>query len=142
MAFTDGQTEFSDAQNLTSTTASTNIYDAGADVNLGACGVEVQVEVLRNGSDSDETFQITLQGSDDTSFSGADLEVIADTGTITDVPDQDDAAVLVLKPSGIARRRYYRLNYTLGGTTPDYTFTAHLVPAGTAAQLYDTGLSA
>jgi hypothetical protein len=124
----DAQNEFSDAQALTATAASTNLIDLGSDGNLGIgepMAVVLLVDVAADDSDADETYSVAIQTDDNSSFSSA-----ATVGTITIT--RGDAAgtkYVALLPKDTSMERYVRLNYTLGGTTPTVTVSAYLQPA-------------
>lgn len=123
----DAHLQFSDSQALTSTAASTNIIDLGADRNIGIgnkLGVYLNVEVAANAGDGDETYSIAIQTDDNSGFSSA---TTLSTFTIT---RGTAAGTVYLQgiPSDTTPERYLRLNYTLGGTTPSVTVSAHLVP--------------
>lgn len=124
----DAQNEFSDGQALTSTAASTNLIDLGADRNIGvgeAMAVLLLVDVAADDADGDETYSVAVQTDDNSSFSSA-----ATLGTITIT--RGDAAgtrYTFLLPKDTSMERYIRLNYTLGGTSPSVTVSAYLLPA-------------
>lgn len=119
---------FSDAQALTSTAASTNLIDFGADRNIGVgeeMAVVVQVDVAADDGNGDETYSVAVQVDDNSGFSSA-----ATLGTITIT--RGDAAgtrYVFLVPKDSDTEQYMRLNYTLGGTSPSVTVTSFLIPA-------------
>ncbi len=126
--YIDSQNQFSDAQALTATAASTNLIDLGIDGNLGigeVMAVVVGVDVAADDTNSDETYSVAIQTDDNSSFSSATT-----LGTIT-ITRGDAAGTrkVFLLPKDTDMERYIRLNYTLGGTTPSVTVTSFLVPA-------------
>jgi hypothetical protein len=118
---------YSDAQALTSTGASTDLIDHGSDRNLGMgepMVVEILLDVAADAGNSDETYSVALQTDDNAGFSSP---TTIGTATIT----RGDAAgtrYVISVPPNTAFERYSRLNFTLAGTTPSVTVTAHLVP--------------
>lgn len=125
--YIDSQLLFSDAQALTSSGASTNLVDFGVDGNVGIgepMAVVVVVDVALDAADADETYVITVQADDNSSFSSA-ATIATKTAT------RGDAAgtkyVLPI-PADTSAEQYMRVYFTLGGTTPSGTFTAFLVP--------------
>jgi hypothetical protein len=124
----DGQNLMSDAQALTSTAASTNVIDLGADNNVGigeAMAVVVQLDVAADDADADETYVVAVQTDDNAAFSSA-----ASVGSITIAAgDAAGTRYSFLLPKDTSMERYLRLNYTLGGTSPSVTVTSFLIPA-------------
>lgn len=126
--YLDRQNLFSDAQALTSTAASTDVIDLGADRDPGVgeeMAVVIQLDAAADAGNSDETYSAAIQTDDNEAFSSA-----ATVGTLTIT--RGDAAgsryVLILPKSTLVER-YLRINYTLGGTTPSVTVTSFLLPA-------------
>lgn len=118
---------YSDAQVLTATAASTDLVDHGADRNLGIgepMVVEILLDVAADATTGDETYSAALQVDDSASFGSPT--------TIGSVTIAAGAAAgtryYIPVPPNTAFERYSRLNFTLGGTTPTVTVTAHLVP--------------
>lgn len=126
--YIDAQNLFSDAQALTSTAASTNLIDTGVDGNLGVgepMAVFLTLDVAADAGNADETYSVAVQTDDNSSFSSA-----ATLGTITITRgDAAGTTYSFLLPKATSGERYFRLNYTLGGTSPSVTVTAALVPA-------------
>lgn len=129
----DVQQQFSSAQALTVTVASTNIIDLGAppagtaERRIGTgepMGVVIFVTVAAGGTAP--TLQVTLQSDDNVGFASAatvcQTEVIAAAGLTA------GTKIVLPIPSGKATERYIRLNYTLTGTTPTVTVSAYLQP--------------
>lgn len=125
--YIDAYNQFSDAQALTATAASTNVLDLGADGNVGIgepMVVRLHLDVAADGTTGDETYSVALQADDNSGFSSA-----TEIGSVTIT--RDDAAGSIyhipVKPDTTAEQ-YLRLNYTLAGTTPSVTVTAFLIP--------------
>lgn len=119
----DSRLEFSDAQALTATAASTNVVDLGSDVDIGpgrTLWVILQLDVAADDTDGNETYVADLETDDNSSFSSA--TTIASV-TIT---RGDAAGTRYVIGFPYANEQYLRLNYTLGGTTPSVTLTAWL----------------
>lgn len=118
---------YSDAQALTSTAASTDLIDHGADRNLGVgepMVVEILLDVAADGGNSNETYVAALETDDNAAFSSATT-----IGSVTIVRGAAAGTrYYIAIPPGLEFERYSRLNFTLGGTTPSVTVTAHLVP--------------
>ena len=118
--YLDKENEFSDAQALTATAASTNYIDVGHTGNWGP-GVEeieviVQVDVaLTSGAGS--TLVAALQTDDNTSFSSA--ASLATTGTIAKASLVAGYQVAHWRIPVSGAERYIRIYYTVG--TADFT---------------------
>ncbi len=124
--FLDVLLMFSDAQALTATAVSTNVIDQGLDRNLGRgepLGVMITVDVAADVAEANETYQFDLQTDDNEAFGSATVLVSRVIGRAL----LTAGSVHVL-PVPLDAERYLRLNYTLGGTTPLITVTAHLQP--------------
>jgi len=123
----DSFLQFSDAQALTATAASTNVVDLGGDNNVGIgepMVVAINLTVAADDTTGDETYSVALQTDDNDAFSSA---TELGTATIT----RGDAAgskYYISVPPTESAERYLRLNFTLGGTTPTVTLDAHLIP--------------
>lgn len=125
--FRDKLNEYSDAQALTATAASTNVIDhgPGTERRLGTgepMAAVISVDVALAGTSP--TFQATLQSDDAAAFGSA--ATVAESAQYSALAA--GAKVIIPIPPGQATERFTRLNYTLGGTTPTITVTAHLVP--------------
>lgn len=113
--------EFSDAQALTATAASTNVIDLGSDAEIGPgrpLWVVITIDVELDGTTP--TFQAALQTDDNDSFSSP--TVIAESEQFSALAAGDKIVIGV----PYSNERYLRLNYTLGGTTPTVSVSAHL----------------
>jgi hypothetical protein len=123
----DSFLQFSAAQALTATAASTSYIDLGVDRNVGVgtpLSVVITLDVAADATDGNETYSAALQTDSSSAFGSA---VTLGTATIT----RGDAAgtkYIIPLPADSKADRYLRLNYTLGGTTPTVTLTAELQP--------------
>ena len=129
MAIRDAHNQYSDSQNLTATGVSTNVIDHGADRNLGQgepLVVEICVEVAPDAANADETYTVALQTDDAVGFGSP--ATVGETVTITRGEAAGTKHYIAIPPD-TRIERFTRLNYTLGGTTPDLTVSAHLIPA-------------
>lgn len=125
--YIDAQGLFSDAQAVTSTAASTNYVDFGVDGNIGVgepMAVVVVVDVALDSADGDETYVISLEADDNSSFSSA-ATIASKTATRGDAAGTKYVLPLPADTSG---ERYLRVKYTHGGTSPTGTYTAFLIP--------------
>ncbi len=123
----DAQNLFSDDQALTATAVSTNVIDLGIDRNVGIgepMAAVVTLSVAADDADADETYVVTLETDDNSSFSSA--TVIA-TATILKGAEAGSKVVLMV-PADETAERYLRINYTLGGTSPSMTVKTFLQP--------------
>ena len=121
----DGQLLFSNAQALTATAVSTNVIDMGSDGNLGIgepMVVRLNLDVAADDGDADETYVVALQTDDNVGFASA-TEI--GSATITR-GDAAGSVYLIHVPATTSGEQFFRLNYTLGGTTPSATVTAFL----------------
>ena len=129
------QQNFSEGQNLTASGASTNYIDLGApgtvkngpaalvrDIGKGG-KIQILVSLPVAASGTSPTLDVDLEMDDNTSFSSA--TVVASAPQKAGGAAGDRIALFTL-PEGITER-YIRLNYTLGGTSPDYTVDAGIV---------------
>lgn len=126
MAILDAQQEFCDAQALTATADSTNYIDFRADRNIGIgqpMVVELVLDVAASDTNGNETYTAILETDDNTSFNSATQ--VGATVTIT----RGDAAgtrYFIPIPPNADMERYAQLAFTLGGSDPTVTVTAHL----------------
>ena len=119
----DKTLEFSDAQALTATAASTNSIDltVARDVGVGMpLYINVTVDVALAGTSP--TFQVSVQTDDNSAFSSPTTKFLgpvfstAPAGTVMAIP----------VPRDVLDERFARLNYVMGGTTPTVTVSAHV----------------
>lgn len=123
---TDYQATLSNAQALTATAASTNIYDAvdEYDISRGEpLGVMITIDTAADTASGNETYEFAVETDDNDSFSSAS-ELISKTVAGADLT----VGAIVILPFHTDLERYTRVNYTLGGTTPSVTVTAEIKP--------------
>lgn len=125
----DNQLNFSSAQALSATGASTNYVDLTADRNIGIGEPLVALVTIDTAlAGTSPTFAFAIQMDDNTSFSSP--TAVATSQTYSGAANVPAGARFVLPvPADTSGERYVRLNYTLGGTTPTVTVTAFLQPA-------------
>jgi len=126
----DAQEQFSNAQALTATVASTNVVDLGVDGDVGfgigePMDIVIQLDVAADDTTGNETYTAALQTDDDSAFGSA----VQIGGTVT-IAAGDVAGTRYFIPIPAAKEmdRYVRVYYTLGGTTPTVTVTSYLMP--------------
>lgn len=124
MAYVDKTLELSDGQAVTADAASTNIIDmtaAGLNSGIGEpLYLAVTVQVAPDATTGDETYQVTLQGDDNTGFSSPN--------TLASFPIPRTAKVgdVFFAPLPSTNERYIRAFYDVGGTTPTITLNAFI----------------
>ncbi len=121
--FIDNYLLLSDAQALTATAASTNLIDIGSDLDLSKgepLALVIEVDVALAGTTP--TFQAAIQTDDNSGF--ATPTTIITGQQYSALP----AGSRMVIPLPETNERYLRANYTLGGTTPTITVTAHVQP--------------
>jgi hypothetical protein len=132
----DKRSEFSVAQALTATAASTSFVDLGEDRDIGV-GQPLfwitELPALAKGSASDETYVAELQTDDNTSFSSPTTIL---TQTITRLAA---AGSVFVQGFPYANERYLRVNYTLGGTLPSVTVNSRIQREPPKFQSYPAG---
>ena len=120
---TDFQCVLSNAQALTATANSTNIYDTGSVYDSGrgieTMGVLVTVDAAADFTTGDETYSFTVTTDNDVAFGSATTLV-----TKTVAAGALAAGDRVIIPVGVGIEQYVRVTYTLGGTSPSVTVTA------------------
>lgn len=119
--YIDSRLEFSDAQALTATAASTNVIDLSSDRDIGSgqpLWLVVQFDVALAGTTP--TFQAALQTDDNAAFSSATTLI---SGEQLSSAAAGTRQVLAIP---FANEQFLRVNYTLGGTTPTATVSAWL----------------
>lgn len=119
----DANAVLHDGTAVTSSAAgSVAYYDVGASARFPAVAV---VNVTANdGTSSDETYDVSIQGSNATNFStlqelGSMKITRADTGRFTILFDNDQDGVVY---------RYVRVYFTLAGTTPSISANVFMAP--------------
>jgi len=123
----DSQLEFSTQQALTATANSTNIVDKGGPINLGA-GEPIHAYISLCGvapGGTNPTLTATLVGADDAAFSVNKITI----GSVTPVlvSGTIDTRNYEIPIGSNLPKRYFRIEYTLGGTSPTVTVTAGFV---------------
>lgn len=135
MAYLDAQQLFSDAQALSATAASTNIIDLGSVRHLGtgeSMAVSFSVDVAADTASANETYQFDIETDDGSGF-GSPVVLNRLAFGVSGFAAASKLAAgykfAMLLPKCDLVERYLRVNYTLGGTTPSVTITAHLTAA-------------
>lgn len=140
--YLDAQLQFSDSQALTATALSTNVIDLGTvDRNIGVgepLAVVFNVEVAADQTTGDEDYQFDVEVASDASITTARKLIgrrIFESGTPTAPTENADLLVagfqfmIPIPVGGLDEaERYLAVRYTLAGTTPTITVSAHLVP--------------
>ncbi|MCW3505653.1 Bbp16 family capsid cement protein [Burkholderia cenocepacia] len=138
--YIDSLLEFSRAQALSASGASTNIIDLGSDRDIGPgrpLWVVVAVAVAADNTTGDETYSIALQTDDNAAFSSPTT-----IATLAPAAASMPAGSRFVIGMPFANERYLRLNYTLGGTTPSVTLNAFLTDQDPASwQAYPDGIA-
>ncbi|MDN7454837.1 Bbp16 family capsid cement protein [Burkholderia cenocepacia] len=135
--YIDSLLEFSRAQALSASGASTNIIDLGSDRDIGPgrpLWVVVAVAVAAVGTG---TYQIDLETDDNAGFSSPTkiASVSPSAAALT-------AGQRLVIGMPFANERYLRLNYTLGGTSPGVTLNAFLTDQDPSSwQAYPDGIA-
>lgn len=135
--FIDSTLEFSRAQALSATAASSNVIDLGVDRDIGPgkpmwIVLDVGVTAAAGG-----TYQVDLQTDDNSAFSSP-----TSIATLTLAAASLKAGAQFVMGMPYANERYLRLNYTLGGTTPGVTISAFLTDQEQASwQAYKDGVN-
>lgn len=124
----DSQTVLSDAQALTGTSAviSTNIYDGSSDRNLGTgqpLVVTITFDVALAGTSP--TWLVAIQTATDSGFSSP--ITLMTSQTFSGAANLPAGKILryVIPPLD-EQAQYFRLSYTMGGTSPTSTVTASI----------------
>lgn len=137
----DAQQQFSDSQALTATALSTNVIDLGEDRSIGngepMC-VVFNVEVAADQGTGDEDYQFDVEYASTAAIDTARKLIgrrVFESGTPTAPAEDADLLVAGFKfaipipPAALSEsERYLGVRYTLAGTTPTITVSAHLMP--------------
>ncbi|KVE99267.1 Bbp16 family capsid cement protein [Burkholderia vietnamiensis] len=138
--YIDSLLEFSRAQALTASAASSNIIDLGSDRDIGPgrpLWVVVAAAVSADNTTGDETYSIALQTDDNAAFSSPTT-----IATVAPAAASLTAGARLVIGMPFANERYLRLNYTLGGTTPSVTLNAFLTDQDPSSwQAYPDGIA-
>jgi hypothetical protein len=137
----DAQLMFSDSQALTATAVGTNTIDLSVDRSIGsgeAMGVVFTVEVAADQTTGDEdyTFDVEYSSSEDQSSGYVLMGRRAFESGTPGAPAQNADLlvagykfVIPVPPAETAdSAQYIGVRYTLAGTSPTITVSAHLVP--------------
>ncbi len=139
--FLDKQLQFSDSQALTATALSTNVIDLSVARSIGTgepVAVVISVEVAADQTTGDEDYTFDVEFASDPGITTARKLIgrrIYESGTPTAPAEDADLLVagynivIPLPPvSAASDERYIAVRYTLAGTTPTITVSAHLQP--------------
>lgn len=119
MALLDLQTQKSVAQVLTATANSTDLFDAGAAVDMGGSPRPFKTGLYVSAvSGTAPTLAALLVGADDSAFSTNKITIATIASHTPVAGTHVRAAIAPHTP-----KRYYRWEYTVGGTTPSITVT-------------------
>jgi hypothetical protein len=138
----DKQLQLSDSTALTATAISANVIDLGAaDRNIGGgepMAVVFNVEVSADQTTGDEDYQFDIEVASDAGLTTARKLIgrrIFESGTPDAPAENADLLVegfifAIPLPAGTLAEaeRYLGVRYTLAGTSPTITVSAHLVP--------------
>lgn len=138
---TDFQCVLSNAQALTATANSTNVYDTGSIYDSGrgieTMGLLVTVDVAADFTTGDETYNFTVTTDNDESF-GSATTLVSKAVAAADLT----AGSRVIIPVGVGIEQYVRATYTLAGTSPSITVTSEfkaMSDIATETQFLPTG---
>jgi hypothetical protein len=123
----DALLEFSSAQALTATANSANVIDREAPTNLGS-GRRIHAYLSFCGvapGGTAPTLTAALVGADDAAFTSNKITIGSVTPSLTagSVPARN----VEIPIASHVPKRFYRMEYTVGGSSPTMTVTAGLV---------------
>ena len=137
----DAQNTFSDAQALTATALSTNVFDLSVDRSIGngtPMGILFVVDTNADQGTGDEDYTFAIETASDSTIATARQELgrrIFESGTPTAPAQNADLLVagfqfvLPIPPAALTEtERYLAVRYTLAGTSPIITVSAYLTP--------------
>jgi hypothetical protein len=110
----DSQTQFSDAQAITATAASTNLYDTGSSADSGPGGHQRIFAIVDEAFNTLTSLAISLETDDNSSFSSP-ATLWSKTFLLAALTLN---AKLDLPGISSTAERYYRLKYTVAGSNP------------------------
>lgn len=137
----DAQNQLSDSQALTATAISTNVIDLSSDRSIGSgepMAVVFNVEVAADQTTGDEDYTFAVEMAAEVALDTTNVEIgriVFESGTPT-LP-AFDADLLVagftfaipVGPLPVSMSaQYLAARYTLAGTTPTITVSAHFIP--------------
>lgn len=136
----DNENKFSVAQSLSgSGGASTDYIDLGSVRQIGyGKDLYLVITIDTAAGGTSPTLSVAVQTDDNTSFSSATTALTSPTYTQAQMALSSQ---LVIPMPQAGYERYLRLNYTLGGTTPTVTLSAHLVENFQQDVKYASGFS-
>lgn len=105
----------SNPQTLTATANSTDYIDKVGAVNLGAGARMMALVNIGVPTGTSPTLTINFVGADDTAFSSGKITIATRTPTLTSGTEVG-GVYLAIAPH--APKRYFRFEYTVGGTSP------------------------
>lgn len=120
MALMDVQAEFYEKVTVTAT-GNSDIYDAGGAVNLGESGKCKLLTFLASVGGTGPTLAYNLVGADDAAFSSNKITIAA-VASHTPVNGYERVAI-----PNHTRKRFFRLELTVGGTSPTMQITSGIV---------------
>lgn len=128
----DAQTLLSDAQAITATALSTNVFDQGLAGNQLSSGepmcIQITVDVAAKLSAGNETYQFQIVQSANNDLSAADVLLETVTAFVTKAVLVKGYRLILPIPPALMNKRYLGLNYVTGGTGPTITVTAEIIP--------------
>lgn len=117
----DSKLYFSSNVALTSS-GNSNVIDVGNLENLGI-GESISVVVnLKSVSGTSPTLGVTVQSSNTSNFSS-----VTTVATVASSAAVAGRQIVITLPKSINNDRYFRLNYTVGGTSPSITVDAYFI---------------
>lgn len=142
----DAHQQLSDSQALTATALSTNVIDLSADRSIGngePMAVVFNVEVAADQTTGDEKYTFDIEVASDSGMTTARKLLgrrLFESGIPTAPAEDADLLVAgftfaIPVPPGVLSEseRYLAARYTLAGTTPTITVSAHLMPMSMVA---------
>lgn len=124
----DNALAVSNAQVITATGNSTDLIDALGAFNLGADQVPRFILNISAVSGTSPTMVPTLVGADDAAFATNKVTIGTIVTAITAVGNYR------IPVANVARKRFYRVEYVITGTTPSFTTTLCVVRDDQALQ--------